>query len=298
MSGRHGWESPSTQVEPIVDTHHHLWDLTAFRYGWLEGGGTEAETAELGDYSSICTDFLIDDLLADYRALRVVKSVHVQADISEDPVVETRWLQSIADTCGFPHAIVAYADLHDDAIGEQLDRHLEFPNLRGVRMDVLGEFDDRRLVRGLRALSARGLSYDLTASWEHMDAATRLARIVPELSIVLTHTGSPRATTAEYFETWRRAMNRLVEAENVTVKISGLGMNDHAWTVESIRPWVEATIATFGPERCMFGTNWPVDRLYSDMRALLGAYRAITSQYTPSERGQLLVHTAERTYRI
>src|SRR5262249_52941389 len=102
----------SPQPVPIADTHHHLWDLRRFRYDWLTGDGDPAAESFIGPYGSIREDYLIDDLLADFRGAGVVKSVHVQADISEpDPVVETAWLQSIADSHGFPHAIVAYADL-------------------------------------------------------------------------------------------------------------------------------------------------------------------------------------------
>ena len=93
-------------------------------------------------------------------------------------------------------------------------------------------------------------------------------------------------------------MATLAEAPNVACKISGLGMTDHSWTTESIRPWVLACIEVFGVERCMFGSNWPVDSLYSSYRTMLDAYREITADFSAEERAALFQTNAERYYRV
>ena len=293
----------SAGVEPtpaLVDTHHHLWDLASFPYAWLTGDGTPGETDYLGDYASIRQDYLIEDLVADYATQNVVKSVHVQADFSgPDPTVETRWLQAIADVHGFPHGIVAHTDFRSPDAGEELDRHCESPNMRGVRMmghDAMLDEPDFR--RGVAELARRGLSFDLNGEWERAGAGLRLARSFPDMWVVVTHTGLPYERTVECFRHWRKGMETFAQAANMVVKISGLGMRDRNWTVDSIRPWILETIDIFGVDRCMFGTNWPVDRLYSDFDTLMEAYRRVISGFSADEQDKLFARNAERYYRI
>lgn len=284
----------------FVDTHHHLWDLDSYPYAWLSGDGTPGETDYLGDYAAIRENYLIQDLLADYASHNVAKSVHVQADYSgPDPAVETRWLQAIADVHGFPHGIVAHTDFRSPDAGRELDRHCESPNMRGVRMmghdEMLDEPDFRR---GVAELAKRGLSFDLNGEWERAEAALRLARSFPDMWVIVTHTGLPYERTVECFRHWRSGMKTFARAPNMVVKISGLGMRDRNWTVGSIRPWILETIDIFGVDRCMFGTNWPVDRLYSDFDTLLAAYRQIIAPFSPDEQTRLFSRNAERFYRI
>jgi predicted TIM-barrel fold metal-dependent hydrolase len=291
-------------VSPLsfVDTHHHLWDLEAFSYNWLEGDGTPSETAYLGEYGAIRKSYLIDDLLSDYTScgIDVVKSVHVQADFSgPDPVVETAWLQSIADNHGYPHGIVAWSNLGSPDVEEELDRHLESPNMRGVRMIeygfVIGSHEFRR---GFHALVARNLSFDLAVDWDRLSDIVELLKGFPEARVIVTHTGDPYERTDAYFQRWKAGMATLAEFPNLVVKISGLGMRDREWTVDSIRPWILETIDIFGVDRCMFGTNWPVDRLYSDLPTLLRAYREVIAGFTHDEQSRLFRENAERYYSI
>jgi predicted TIM-barrel fold metal-dependent hydrolase len=285
---------------PFVDTHHHLWDLGRFRYDWLAPDGDPEVTAWLGDYSAIRVDYLIDALVADYASCGVVKSVHVQADMSEgDPALETSWLQGLADRHGFPHAIVGYADLQDPDIDSQLDRHCGFANFRGIRMpENEVRFADPALGRGMRALVDRGLSLELDTPPERMAGLARLATDYPGTLFFLGHAGVPESRTSEYFDEWRRALHETARPDNVVVKISGLGMSDHRWTTDSIRPWVLEAIGAFGVDRTVFGTNWPVDRLYSDLTTLVAAYRDIVSGFDRQEQDRLLFQNAERFYRI
>jgi predicted TIM-barrel fold metal-dependent hydrolase len=104
--------------------------------------------------------------------------------------------------------------------------------------------------------------------------------------------------TEEYFHIWRQAMRLLAHADNVYCKISGLGMTDHHWNVKSIRPWVEACIELFGPHRCMFGSNWPVDSLYSSYRTIIDAYREIIHPLSLEEKRRVMYLTAEMIYGI
>ena len=285
---------------PIVDTHHHLWDLRRYRYDWLAGGGRADVAAFLGDYGEIRRDYGVEELVEDYAAAGIVKSVHVQADMSEpDPVVETAWLQSIADVYGFPHAIVAYSDLRMPDVEAELDRHRSHANMRGIRMpDEAGLLTDPSFNRGAGALADRGLSLQVDVSLERMSILAELARSQPDLQVFLGHTGIPERRDEAYFGEWRLALTATAQIPNVALKISGLGMGDHRWTTDSIRPWVLEAVEAFGIDRCVFGTNWPVDRLYSDLPTLTDAYRVVLSSFSLAEQESLLFRNAERLYAI
>jgi len=286
-----------------VDTAVHFWDLTTQNHGWLSDSRVwPSQEAYLGDYSSLKRNYLVPELLRDFAGYGMTKVVHVQADWGGDPVDETRWLQSLADATGFPQAIIGFTDLRSPNAPEELDRHMESINFRGIRMHGL-MFPPDLLVdpafrRGFGALAKRGLNYDLSLSWSEMDHGLDLARAFPDCQLEVNHTGMPLERGDEYFANWRHGMATLAQAPNVAVKISGLCMGDHAWTTDSIRPWVLETIELFGVERCMFGSNWPVDTLYGPPSRLLDAYAAITAGFSEGERRRLFSENAERIFRI
>jgi len=253
--------------EATIDAHHHLWDLQAVRYPWLVGPPVQAH---FGPYEKIRRDYQIEDYLRDIRHQHVVKSVHVEAgaDPSES-VRETRWLQAVADRHGFPHAIVAHANLAADDVAATLEAHCGFRNVRGIRMLTRrpGELHnddpggtlmgDPAWRRGFACLGALGLSFDLQAPPPFMTEAAALAADFPDVPIVLTHAGLPLDRSPEGLQAWRRGMRRLAERPNVWVKVSGIPMTDWRWTVESLRPLVLETIEIFGVRRAMFGSNFP-----------------------------------------
>lgn len=230
----------------------------------------------------------------------MVESIHVEADYSgPDPVEETRWLQSIADRSGFPHAIVAYCDLEREGADGELARHAESPNVRGIRLrSHPKDADAEPFLLNYAALERFNLSYDLNATPDQLRSGRDVALAYPGIQVILGHTGMPLERGAEYFSTWRAAMRDLAVAPNVAVKISGLGMIDHEWTVDSIRPWVLETIELFGADRCMFGTNFPVDKLYSSYQVLVDAYRQIIGSFDHDEQEHLLYRNAQKFYRI
>lgn len=131
-----------------------------------------------------------------------------------------------------------------------------------------------------------------------MPAAAEAARRQPDLVLVLNHTGMPIDRTLDGIRLWREAMRALAACPNVVVKISGLGMTDHRWTVASLRPFVRETIELFGTRRCLFASNFPVDRLYSDYTTLWTAYATITADLSADERADLFEHNARRVYRL
>lgn len=287
---------------PFVETHHHLWELERFPYDWLRDPGTDIHNKTLGEYKLIRTDWGIERLLKEFYGSNVVKSVHVEGDSRAlDPVDETAWLQGIADQYGFPHAIVVYSDLERDGAEEELERHLAYSNVRGVRIRAHPDDPDAAAFRAAYAVLARlGLSYELNASPGKLLSGRDVARRNPEVQVIVGHAGFPVERTPEYFEWWRSDISALAEADNVACKISGLGMVDHDWTIESIRPWVLHCIEAFGVDRAMFGTNWPVDVLYSSYLRQIDAYRTIIAEagFTREEQEKLLYRNAEKYYRI
>jgi predicted TIM-barrel fold metal-dependent hydrolase len=293
---------------PDIDPHHHLWDLEKNRYPWLQDG---VKPSAFGDYTAICKSYRIEDFLEDCRNQNVVKSVHLDVGYDPaDPVGETRWLQGVADEHGFPHGIVGYADLSASNVADILDAHMSYPNFRGIRQslnyhpDPANTYMPRPGVslepdwrRGFRALSARNLSFDLQIYFPQMEEAYELAKAFPDTQIILNHTGM-QVDGAEHFDGWKAGMKALAAAENVACKISGLGMGDWTWTTDSIRPYVLTAIDIFGVDRCMFASNFPVDKLFSSYDRIFDAFRTITSEFPERERRALFHDNAQRYYRI
>lgn len=291
---------------PIIDTHVHFWDMATpglgMKWVWLE---KEFVHPILGDIDAMkSVKYTIDSVVAESRFADVSGFVHVQAALgSEDPVSETRWLTDMRKNSSVPFTIVAHADLGTDQALAQLDGHGESPYFAGVRdfaaeaMLASGEINPV-YEESLRVLSQRGLVFDLDCEWMNMPAATALARRHPDLAIVLEHIGFPRARETEYFENWKRSLNELASAQNVTVKISGLAMTDPYFTKESLRPWVDACVEAFGPDRCVVGSNWPVDRLYSSYDVIMDLYREYISTLSDSEQARILHDNAARLYKL
>ena len=289
---------------PFVDTHVHFFDLRHpdLRYAWLDPDAPHL-TDTIGTMDPIrATRYWADDFLAETRFQNVGKVVHVQAAIgSEDPVGETRWLQAFADRLGAPHGIVAALDLTREDVGEQLARHAESPNMRGIRDLRFDDYlQDPAWARGLEAMERHG---DLVWCYDpnRLEDAARvrdLARRHPGVTVCLDHTGYPPDRTEETFVRWTASIRTLAEAENAVVKVCGLGVVDHAWTVDSIRPYVLGCIEAFGVERTFFGTNWPIDRLYSSYGDILDAYEAVVADFSEPERRALFSGNAERIFRV
>jgi predicted TIM-barrel fold metal-dependent hydrolase len=265
-----------------------------------------------GDYSDIRKDYLIETFLDDIKNQNVVKSVHLQVEYDHnDPVAETRWLQSIADKHGYPHGIVGFADLSAPDAQAVMEAHREFPNVRGIRQclnfhrDPVKTFidnphlmGDSQWRAGYSLLKRYDLSFDLQLYYTQMEEAAALARSFPDTPIVLNHTGMPVDRLPEEIAAWKKSMKLLASAPNVSCKISGLGMGDWQWTVESVRPFVLHAIEAFGVERCMFASNFPVDKLFSSYDDVFNAFKSITRDFSESERRGLFHDNAERIYRL
>ena len=292
----------------VVDPHIHLWDLSTHHYPWL----ANPQTSFVGDARDLKHDYLLADLLRDAEDVDVLKLVHVDANHDPaDPVEETRWLQSIADAEGVPNGIVAGADLSADNAQAVLEAHAAFANTRGIRQ-ILNVHDNRlydyvgrhymrepQWRKNFGLLKRYGLSFDLQLYPAQMEEAALLAREHADTQFIVNHAGMfvDRDSTSG-FRAWRDGMRLLAACPNVAVKLSGFAMFDHDWTIESLRPYVHETIDTFGSERAMFASNFPVDRLFGTYPAIWNAYAQIVSDASDNEKSKLFVRNAERIYRI
>ncbi|SCK16646.1 Predicted metal-dependent hydrolase, TIM-barrel fold [Variovorax sp. HW608] len=296
----------------IVDAHHHLWDLSQGRFPWLQED-YDPRAFFLGDYRSICRDFLPGDYRAAARGCRVVATIHVEAERARDEqVAETAWLQSIHAKHGFPNAIVAHAWFDRPDTEERLLQHLEYPLLRGIRSKPVtapaptqsvrgqpGTMQDDAWLRGFSLLARHGLSWDLRVPAWHLPEAAEVARMFPGVPIVLNHHGFAWDRSDEGLGRWRGWMEILAREPNVHVKLSEFGLRDQTWDWNANARIVRDTLAIFGWERCMFASNFPVAGLRIAYPELVnGMLQTLSADLSPSQRQAVMSGNALRFYRI
>ncbi len=254
---------------------------------------------EMGDITGMCRKFDEAVYRSESARWNVEKYLHVAAADSAFTLAETAHLDALADVGGHPDAIVGGVTPSSSMADmvSMLDAQMVSPRFRGVRimgrrpagqtyLDLLAELRDRDLV------------YDLMARPNTMLAdADQLAELT-DLSVVVEHTGWPRSGAAGEFELWREGMVALASiGPHVTCKLSGLAVPLGSVEVATMAPWIEQAIELFGPERCMFASNFPVDGLHGSFDQLYSAFAAIASQLDDEAQDLLFAKTAERVYR-
>jgi len=292
---------------PIVDAHHHIWRQADLP--WLQG---PMVPRIFGPYEPIRRDYSIEEFLADISGLGVQRSVYVQTNWAKSRAVEeVAWVQSVAENHGWPHAIVGYADLLDEDVGKTLEHQARFSLMRGVRMQLHWHenemyrfaarpdlMDDPMLRRNIRRLADHGWSFDLQVFTSQMTDAARLAKDNADIVFVLQHAGMPEDLSASGRDAWRNGMRRLAAQENVVVKLSGLGTFIHRNDAGHIADIVSETIVIFGSDRCVFGSNFPIEKLWTDYADLISTYRAVLGGYTEEAKRAMLRDNALRIYRM
>lgn len=299
---------PSAGHHTIIDAHHHLWDLDAVHYPWLAAKGVKRF---FGDPTPIQKNYLPADLKADIGDLPIHKSIHIQVGAADDQhFAESQWVQRMVDNCDYPSALIAYCDLEKGDRSHMLDRLQELGALRGIRQivgrapeedkqtgtDALINNNDWH--HGLQDLAQRGLSFDLQLIPDQMEAMYSVLANIDQLRVAICHCGSPWYRDAEGWALWKQGLSKLASLPNTVCKISGLSMFDHNWTMDSLRPVVDTVVEIFGVERCMFGSNFPVDKLHTDYQSLWRAYFSLTEQYSAAEREQLFYSTCANFYSV
>lgn len=286
--------APSMPDFPIVDTHLHLWDPGRLRYAWLQEVPPLNRPHLPGDYRRACAP------------VAVAKMVFVQCDC--DPAQsrqEVAWVTELARTEPGLRGIVAFAPLElgaavEPALGQLADN----PLVKGVRRLLQSEPDPEfclrpDFVRGVHRLARPGLSFDLCLRHHQLAAATRLVRQCPEVRFVLDHIGKPDIR-ARRLDPWRAELRELAQCENAWCKLSGLATEADAarWTPADLRPYLDHVIACFGTNRLMFGSDWPVSTLATDLPRWVAALDEALHGCSADERHRIYVRTAEEFYRI
>ena len=296
---------------PIIDSHHHLWEVK--NYPWLSGPSHPTIFAET--YEPLRKDYLLDDLLADFGDNNVVKSVHMQANyLPHDPVGETRWLQSIADRHGFPHAITGRATLAADDVADVIAGHCAFANFRAVRDRVFYEPSksawqavDRpdfvlgaEFRRGLAVLSSHGIHCELQGFANQFVHFAELIGDHPDIQFALVHAGLLTGDDDDTFSAWEHAMERFVGLPNFFVKCSGV--NNANWgpprSPAAVARQYNTLADMFGAEHCFFGSNFPVEELKSSYDGLIDMLKKALGHRTETEQHLFFHDTAARFYRI
>lgn len=271
-----------------IDAHQHFWQYSAAEYGWI-GPGMER----------LQRDFLPSDLAPHLSQAGLTHSVAVQARQS---LTETCWLLDLARQCESIYAVVGWVDLRSPAVEQQLEAFLPEPKFVGVRHVVQDEPDDRFLlgsdfVRGLRSLQPRGLTYDLLLYPQQLPAAIELVRMLPEQPFVLDHLAKPFIRKRE-LQPWADQIRELARADNVVCKVSGLVTEAvwDAWTPDDIRPYLDVVFDAFGPQRLMYGSDWPVCLLAGEYPQVAGLVSEYVSHHAAEAAADVFGTTAARFY--
>lgn len=291
----------------IVDAHHHIWRQADLP--WLVG---PMQPRIFGPYDAIRRDYLIDEFLADTTETGVAKSVYVQANWAPDRFAdEAAWVQSVSDDTGWPHGLVAYADFTVNDVRSQLDKLKPCALMRGVRQQFhwhenqMYRFATRPDVpadpivqKNVARLADYGWSFDLQVFASQMGNAAKLAKACPEVTFILQHAGMLEDLSDEGRTVWRDGLMRLAEQPNVVSKLSGLGTFIH----KNDRPHIEAilseTVSIFGADRCLFGSNFPIEKLWTSYADLVDAFLAGAASLSMTDQRSIFHDTAVRVYQL
>jgi L-fuconolactonase len=268
-----------------IDAHHHLWDLSRRPQPWMDGPWADP----------IARTYTLDDLLPHLDAHGIDATVVVQSSRSYQ---ETRELIAAAAASGGRIAgVVGWTDLTEPAP--------DLPEgLCGVRHQVQDEADPRWLCRaevrrGLSRVADAGLVYDLLVTPRELPAALETVRDLPGLLFVLDHAAKPPVASGGW-EPWATMLTELARLPNVMCKLSGLitEADWEKWRPQDVLPYARHVLDTFGPDRVMFGSDWPVCTLAGRYEDVLVLAEQATTPLTPAERAAVLGGTATRTYRL
>ena len=291
----------------IIDAHHHIWRKNDLP--WLRD---EPQPRIFGEYASIRRDYPIEEYLGDIQAQNVEKSVYVQTNWTpSDGVKEVAWVQSVADRSTHLNAIVGYADLGSPKVEETLAQQRQFTRFRGIRQQLHWHtnsqyrfasrpdlMNDSGWRRGFSLLEKFGLIFELQIFAHQMSDGAALAAAFPGIKIILEHAGMLEDRSREGWERWREGMRQLAKERNVYVKLSGLGTFERTCSKELMRPVILETVEMFGPNRCMFGSNFPIEKIWTSYAELLAAYQSVLADFSFQERNEIMGNTAATVYSL
>lgn len=275
----------------IVDAHQHFWDLGVFPQDWLAGP----------EMKPIRRTFLPKDLAPLLRRAGVDRTVFVQ---TKHDLAENRWVLGLADEHDWIAGVVGWVDLRSPRCEDQILEFREHPKFVGVRHVVQDEPDDDWIVRpdalrGLKALQKHGVPYDLLFFPRHLEHAATVARRLPGLRLVIDHLSKPDIRGARIIG-WIDEFRAAAKFPNVYCKLSSMATQADwkRWRLADLRPYVQAALDLFGPDRLMFGSDWPVCLLATTYQEWFDAVTDLLAPLTKDEKARILGGTAARFYRL
>ena len=277
----------------IIDTHQHLWDLDLFRYSWLNAFPQLNRSFRMSDYQQAAS------------GLGVVKSVHLEADVDEPYMLdETRHLLALAEQPDNPlEGVVACGRPENENFRSYMDKIASYPKLKGIRRvlhtqpDHIGQ--GSTFIKNVAALSEYGLSFDICVLARQLPIAIDLVSKCPNTQFVLDHCGVPRVKERD-LDPWREHISEIAKAPNVVCKVSGLVAyaDPKSWTPADLQLFVEHVIASFGWDRVLFGSDWPVCTLSASFAQWVNALQSLTKSAGEANQEKLFHDNAMRVYRL
>lgn len=274
----------------IIDAHHHFWQLgRPFNYRWLDRP----------QMAPIRRDYLPEDLRPYLGTTGVSRTVLVQTQHDLD---ENRWALSLAERHDFIAGVVGWVNLASSGCEAQLLEFKDHPKFVGVRHVTQDEPDDDFIVRpdvvrGLKVLERYGVPFDLLFYVKHLRHAATLAGELPGLPMVIDHLAKPRIKD-HAVDDWLPQLRAAAEFPNVFCKLSGMVTEAdwRRWKPADLEPYVRTALDLFGPDRCMFGSDWPVCELAASYEQVFEALGATIGPLSESERAAIFGGTARRFY--
>ncbi|QRM57401.1 amidohydrolase family protein [Sinorhizobium sp. BG8] len=294
-------------MQGIVDAHFHIWrqkDLP-----WLNG---PMVPRIFGPYEPIMRDYPITEYLGDLQGEGVEKAVYVQTNWTRDDYEkEVAWVSETANEYGWPHAIVGYADMTVKDVRPQLDRLKAYPLMRGVRMQLhwhdvpeyrfaasARQVIDPAVSRNVAHLKNYGLSFDLQLFPGQMEDGAQLVADNPGTDFILTHAGMLVDDRPATVDAWHQGLCRFAGMDNFHAKLSGLGTFVHANDPTLVQRIIDDAIDILGSEHLMFGSNFPIEKLWTDYRTLLTTHKQAVDGHGVIDMENIFRKTATRVYRL
>lgn len=280
---------------PIIDTHQHLWDLSKFRLPWLKGA------------AALNRSYLMSDYREATAGLNVVKSVYMEVDV--DPaqhVEEAEWVAAVCRRGDSPMvAAVIGGRPASDGFADYIGRFKDDRSIKGVRQVLHGAETppgyclDERFVKGIRLLGDHGLSYDLCMRPAELRDGAKLIDACPNTSFILDHCGNADVLVKDR-SAWRAGIAEVARRKGVVCKVSGIvaSTQGRPWTPDDLAPIINHVYEVFGPDRVMFGGDWPVCTLGASYRRWVEALRTIVADRSEADQRKLFHDNATRVYRL
>jgi predicted TIM-barrel fold metal-dependent hydrolase len=294
---------------PIIDPHHHLWDLSMGKHPWLSPSDPTVQA--VAGLSKIAHDYLVEDYVRDSRGHNIVATVHIEALWAGDPVGETRWLETLDKSNGVALRYVGGASLGKPGAEAAISDQAMFDRVTGVRGILSWHPDPKKCFvadpelgrnpewrRDVARLEKNRLNLELMMYPYQAEIVREIATAHPGLQVIINHCGSPIDRDPDGMKRWRDGLKLVSTCPNIAIKISNPAAYDNNWTFDSIREVVVHCIDCFGVERSMFGTDYPVSKIHMSFGQIYDTFKNIAAVFSMDDQAALFHDNAKRFYRL